>query len=125
MFSWLLHCLHVTVTIIIQSPITKYKTSICHPKTGRLKEELISLLWNGLPGYNFVLVVFFVCIIVIYCHLSLLCLKMALDGLKLVAAINILQSRKLFEIRFCASIYLLNYQIFEIHIIKIHSSKCT
>ena len=34
---------------------------------------------------------------------------MALDGLKLVAAIKILQSRMLFEIRFCASFYLLNY----------------
>ena len=40
---------------------------------------------------------------------KLLCLKMALDGLKLVAAINILQSRKLFELRFCASFYQLNY----------------
>ena len=34
---------------------------------------------------------------------------MALDGLKLVAAIKILQSRMLFEIRFCASFYLFNY----------------
>ena len=34
---------------------------------------------------------------------------MAPGGLKLVAAIKILQSRLLFEIRFCASFYLLNY----------------
>ena len=34
---------------------------------------------------------------------------MAPGGLKLVAAIKILQSRMLFEIRFCASFYLLNY----------------
>ena len=34
---------------------------------------------------------------------------MAPGGLKLVAALNILQSRMLFEIRFCASFYLLNY----------------
>ena len=34
---------------------------------------------------------------------------MAPGGLKLVAEIKILQSRMLFEIRFCASFYLLNY----------------
>ena len=61
------------------------------------------------PSSNFVSVFFSISIIVIFCHLSLLCLKMVLDGLKLVAAIKILQSRMLFEIRFCASFYLLNY----------------
>ena len=34
---------------------------------------------------------------------------MAPGGLKLVAEIKILQSRMLFEIRFCASVNLLNY----------------
>ena len=77
-------------------------------ESGRLEEEKL-LVWNRLPGFNFVLVFFSILIIVIFCHLSLLCLKMALDGLKLVAAIKILQSRMLFEIRFCASFYLLNY----------------
>ena len=39
---------------------------------------------------------FSILIIVIFCHLSLLCLIMALDGLKLFVSINILQSRKSF-----------------------------
>ena len=69
------------------------------------------LVWNRLPRFDFVLVFFSILIIVIFCHLSLLCLKMALDGLKLVAAIKILQSRMLFEIRFCASFNLLNYRV--------------
>ena len=73
------------------------------------KGEEKLLVWNRLPGFNFVLVFFSILIIVIFCHLSLLCLKMALDGLKLVAAIKILQSRMLFEIRFFASFYQLNY----------------
>ena len=75
-------------------------------ESGRLEEEKL-LVWNRLPGFNFVLVFFSILIIVIFCHLSLLCLKMALDGLKLVAAIKILQSRMLFEIRFCASFYIM------------------
>ena len=54
-------------------------------ESGRLEEEKL-LVWNRLPGYNFVLVLFSILIIVIFCHLSLLCLKMALEGLKLVAA---------------------------------------
>ena len=57
-------------------------------ESGRLEEEKL-LVWNRLPGFNFVLVFFSILIIVIFCHLSLLCLKMALDGLKLIAAINI------------------------------------
>ena len=54
-------------------------------ESGRLEEEKL-LVWNRLPGYNFVLVLFFILIIVILCHVSLLCLKMAPGGLKLVAA---------------------------------------
>ena len=69
---------------------------------GRLKEELILWLWNRLPGYNFVLVFFCISIIVIYCHLSLLCLKMALDGLKLVAANKTSSSQKVFDLVLCS-----------------------
>ena len=47
---------------------------------------------------------------VIFCRLLLLYLKMDPGGLKLVAAIKILQSKILFEIRFCASFYLLVFR---------------
>ena len=46
------------------------------------------LVWNRLNENNFVLVVYCILIIVIFCHFSLLCLKMAPGGLKLVAAIK-------------------------------------
>ena len=73
-------------------------------ESGRLEEEKL-LVWNRLPGYNFVLVLFFILIIVIFCHLSLLCLKMAPGGLKLVAANKHLAVKKEFDFRFWKAFY--------------------
>ena len=60
------------------------------------------LVWNRLNENNFVLVVYCILIIVIFCHFSLLCLKMALDGLKLVAAnITSIAVKKVFYLVLC------------------------
>ena len=56
--------------------------------------EMKYLVWNRLHENNFVFGFVFYLNHVIFCLLSLLCLKMAPGGLKLVAAINILQSKK-------------------------------
>ena len=73
-------------------------------ESGRLEEEKL-LVWNRLPGYNFVLVFFSIFIIVIFCHLSLLCLKMAPGGLKLVAANKHLAVKEEFDFRFWKAFY--------------------
>ena len=57
-------------------------------------------------GYNFVLVFFSIFIIVIFCHLSLLCLKMAPEGLKL--ANEHLAIKKEFDFRFWKAFYHIN-----------------